>query len=143
MSNPSADHDDGNLRAALTQLLQCPALADKNHSDPAWGCAETAQAISVARAALSPNHQPHAVSQGWRDIETAPRDGTLIDLWCIDRRGNYAPRRLTERQYGRMTNWVGEIVVGWNIGNPYRDWQPTHWMPLPAPPSPAKTGGAE
>jgi len=86
----------------------------------------------------APNHQPHAVSQGWQDIETAPRDGT--PFLCFHPDDVFSP--ITgidliwwEPGIGRWTMdgdnkvpFVGEI---------------THWMPLPAPPSPAKTGGAE
>jgi len=39
------------LRDALDRLLACPAIADENHSDPAWGDNETADAILFARRA--------------------------------------------------------------------------------------------
>lgn len=42
------------LEAALRKLLQCPAIADGSHNEPAWGDAETAEAESFARATLSP-----------------------------------------------------------------------------------------
>ncbi|WP_421930064.1 hypothetical protein [Nitratireductor rhodophyticola] len=41
------------LEEALERLLACPAIADGNHSEPAWGCKETAGAEAFARAALS------------------------------------------------------------------------------------------
>ena len=154
---PSADHDDGNLRAALEQLLQCPALADENHSDPSWGCADTAQAISAARAALSaPNHQPHAVSQGWQPIETAPRDGTpfIGAFWSIrwadsHRRGDIV-RCWYQPEFDAFISSCREMTMapGYTINGKTRELHSpriepvTHWMPLPAPPSPAKTGGA-
>lgn len=40
------------MRAALVALLSTPALADENHDDPTWGCAETSAAITRARALL-------------------------------------------------------------------------------------------
>lgn len=40
------------LEAAVRKLLACPAIADGNHSEPAWGCRETAEAEAFARAAL-------------------------------------------------------------------------------------------
>jgi hypothetical protein len=40
-------------RGALSGLLQCPAIADGNHTEPAWYCEETATAERRARAALS------------------------------------------------------------------------------------------
>ncbi|WP_336057329.1 hypothetical protein [Nitratireductor sp. CH_MIT9313-5] len=40
------------LEQAIEKLLACPAIADGNHSEPAWGCKETAEAEAFARAAL-------------------------------------------------------------------------------------------
>lgn len=40
------------LEKALGRLLASPALADENHSDPEWGCEETAIAVTAARRAL-------------------------------------------------------------------------------------------
>ena len=62
----------------------------------------------------------------WRPIETAPRDGTKVLLCEADQ--------------------PTEIVLGWWLQNAWRDYgdigcggfddyNPTHWMPLPEPPS--------
>jgi len=40
------------LRETLKGLLQCPAIADGNHNEPAWYDPETAMAEKKARAAL-------------------------------------------------------------------------------------------
>ena len=40
------------LEGALSALLLCPAIADGNHNEPAWGDEETSKAESRARAAL-------------------------------------------------------------------------------------------
>jgi hypothetical protein len=83
-----------------------------------------AQGEAVARAALD------AVPR-WRPIESAPKDGTPVDLWVDGRR------------------WTN---MEWNSTspcNPYGAWKPegasweeelsclnpTHWMPLPEPPT--------
>ena len=81
------------------------------------------------RGLAEPNHQPHAVSQGWQDIETAPRDGSDF---------------LASTAYGvRLVFWDTARGGVWSVW-PGRDkaLHPTHWIPLPAPPSPAKTDPA-
>jgi hypothetical protein len=58
---------------------------------------------------------------GWQPIESAPNDGTRIIAW----HKNYdAP--VTVQLYG---DWWS---VAYDLG-PLKH-QPTHWMPLPAPP---------
>jgi hypothetical protein len=82
--------------------------------------------------------------QGWQGIESAPRDGTAIDLWC----GNSEfPYRVTDVQWREPSEsewWVhgGEGMktadaqwidpCGWPMSG---DEAPTHWMPLPTPPA--------
>lgn len=41
------------LADALEQLHACPMISDVDHNDPDWGCGESAEAESVARAALA------------------------------------------------------------------------------------------
>lgn len=66
----------------------------------------------------------------WQPIETAPRDGTAVLLYC-------------------PTFYFGPgVYLGWWEGThfecctegqtlgPYSDNGATHWMPLPAPPTP-------
>lgn len=71
-----------------------------------------------------PHVQP-AIQQGWQPIETAPKDGT----WVILARSNDAvgPNYWTDY-------WIGSDIQDWaksTLSNP-----PTHWMPLPAAPTP-------
>lgn len=61
----------------------------------------------------------------WQQIDTAPKDGTLILLWC---------EKATEPSLARFDNgyWrnnhYGEREMYWHFSNP------THWMPLPPAP---------
>lgn len=70
----------------------------------------------------------------WQPIETAPRDGTRVIVYC-PRRGVCAPAYWDDCRYARkpIPYWrhYGEFVFG--VWETRRD-QPTHWMPmLPAP----------
>jgi hypothetical protein len=82
-------------------------------------------------------------SDGWRPIETAPRDGTIIDLWSADEFGG----RIPDCYWGFPEHTCGEaghhcdsdwhsLSEGWvhSTFNVRLDDSITHWMPLPAPP---------
>ena len=74
---------------------------------------------------------------GWQPIETAPRDGTVILLaqgspWFSVAAGRWWPENPDEGE--RYPWWVADdcnddLVNGWQKDCP------THWRPLPAPPS--------
>ena len=79
--------------------------------------------------ALAAKLRALAEATGWRDIATAPRDGTEIDVWCIDH---------ADEGYQRVTNAWWSVPDGrWRC---YTDdgliWasQPVFWQPLPPPP---------
>lgn len=78
----------------------------------------------------------------WQPIETAPRDGTVIDLWIECR------LQVVNSYRAPNCTWVDIddrrlVYSGWVITN--NQWfpdhflstellVPTHWMPLPEPP---------
>lgn len=84
-----------------------------------------------------PNDSP-PVPHAWRDISTAPKDGTYVLLWW---RSQLACGHWCDTPFA-----FGDAVRGW-IGSTFdsRDpshatpvvlgEQPTHWMPLPLPPT--------
>ena len=58
----------------------------------------------------------------WRPIEEAPKDGTWIMTYCP---------ALSVASYPTVVFWDD----GWvPPGNDLSEVEPTHWMPLPAPP---------
>lgn len=68
----------------------------------------------------------------WQPIETAPKDGT--EMWA------YSPK------WGQYkTAWRPQDCKGWGCIDSccgyYEDLAPTHWMPLPEPPSADETRG--
>ena len=73
--------------------------------------------------------------EGWRPIESAPRDGTKVDLWGINHL-HYAKRgeRIANIAWGPVMDWMGHERDDWRHGQG-ESFQPTHWRPLPAPPA--------
>lgn len=78
----------------------------------------------------------------WLPIESAPRDGTIIDAW-ID--GEFSGRR-TDISWREPTDSEWWVHGSDTIETPEATWhdcfgplgsweQPTHWMPLPPPPT--------
>jgi len=69
----------------------------------------------------------------WQPIETAPKDGTVIDLWD----GHYKHRVVNARWANHY--WMNGVPIrekSWGSNDrdgPFCD-KPTHWMPLPKPP---------
>ena len=74
----------------------------------------------------------------WRDIETAPKDGTVVDLWCtrVHCHGDEQQVRKCNVHWGDMANmFTGEVYPGWvGLGEIYATNEPSHWMPQPDPP---------
>ena len=80
----------------------------------------------------------------WQDIATAPRDGTAVFLWLPEIPDQQHARRIETRWMGFC--WANEFGNGpaYNVnarpknGMLVATWesiQPSHWMPLPSPPS--------
>lgn len=68
----------------------------------------------------------------WQSIETAPLDGTPIDLWVPLRFGPKVDYRFA----GVCWDIKNECWVDYFDGDPvdFCESQPTHWMPLPEGP---------
>jgi hypothetical protein len=98
-----------------------------------WLIEDMKPAIDEARAALQ---QPVESAGDWRLIETAPKDGTEIDVWCSSSHpGDNGGYRIANAYWSRAEHkWLKR-----GQGD-CRTWmhQPTHWMPLPSAPA---TGG--
>lgn len=66
---------------------------------------------------------------GWRPIETAPRDGTYILIGWFEFEGQNSME---------VAFWHGTLGAWCQTSKAFTsdpNWQPTHWMPLPSPPS--------
>ena len=74
-------------------------------------------------------------AQEWQTIDTAPKDGTEIDLWAFDREHCCWSRR-PDCYWSAMMKNLNEESEGWaGLWEMHCDFQPpTHWRPLPPPP---------
>lgn len=81
----------------------------------------------------------------WQPIETAPRDGTeIIGAFCndygyMDKPTVYGPWTCAFRKGRWMASWDDTHVIESEsyAGTEYKgtDIDPTHWQPIPEPPS--------
>lgn len=69
---------------------------------------------------------------GWRPIDSAPRDGTKVDLWCRAPGISAGPGRVPDCWYSVGKWWCyddyGDDQCRSEVHNA------THFMPLPEPP---------
>lgn len=72
----------------------------------------------------------------WMPIESAPKDGTDIDLWMSGPSSPEGYREpmsgwdATREEWMAFSDYWGEVPIGRMVGD-----APTHWMPLPEPPN--------
>ena len=90
----------------------------------------------------------------WQLIETAPKDGTeilvcsdygavILARWVAPCDFLYASEHEGMADFDEPDWFYADFIEGGRLSN---EGQPTHWMPLPAPPSDAhgtETGGVE
>jgi hypothetical protein len=73
----------------------------------------------------------------WQPIETAPRDGTFVDLWFPHNGETLQSRRVADCRWLKIKAFEADSLYAWfaqSGGRAFRMDGPTHWMPLPEPP---------
>ena len=97
---------------------------------------EAIGAGGVSGALMGIAAPPTAQAEGWRPISTAPKDGALIVLGA--RNGVWLGKYLPVYQSGyRPENpWSSMLLNHDHMAERYT--RPTHWMPLPPPPTSAE-----
>lgn len=134
---------DGDVSSVICNVLRA-AYGDDWSSNPG----DTAR----IRSALVPSPQQHSSQAdtpgipatgsgetGWRDIASAPKDGTKFDVW-------QGGRRVVDVYWSNVEDaWAVDGMYGPEEPAPLAIFPPvTHWMPLPASPAnPAETQAVE
>jgi hypothetical protein len=70
----------------------------------------------------------------WQPIDTAPKDGTRIDIWAktwLSYNDTFIHKRFPDCCWSKGDSECNRPPA-WNNLN--TEWHPTHWMPLPDPP---------
>ena len=114
--------DDGRYFVSCQDCFCCLGEAYDSYAMPAHIFYEREAAIAAWNTRSPPTG---ALDPVWRPIETAPKDGTVVDLWSCC--------RLTDCRW-ESSPYAGDISWGWTNQSLGRITSATHWMPLPAPP---------
>ncbi len=72
----------------------------------------------------------------WKPIESAPKDGTRVLLWPGTTGPNHSGDKIVFLAYWWQPH--NPKSPGFWVGNVGKRERPTHWMPLPDPPSTEK-----
>jgi len=104
----------------LSAALDDPQVCDEMKADiEAW--------FDAGQPSLA-DQQDQNAKDAWQPIETAPNDGTRVIVWH-----EHFTAPCSARYYSPSSEWM--MYYG---GSSFKR-QPTHWMPLPAPPGAART----
>lgn len=137
----------------IAMARECAAEVWSNISDATLilsGRYDHIPTVQSALLAIDRMQERVRAETDWQDIATAPRDGTLIDVW----RGGEFPRRVPDVSWREPTNSEWWVHGGDTIRTPAATWHdmfgpfgkddtPTHWRPLPSPPAIRETPHAE
>lgn len=94
-----------------------------------WTWPATWRDIEVESLYASPAPQVPAQSEGWRPIDTAPKDGTSVLCFAqLDGGGNRTVILRWNREPKFGSRWMTDVLA-------FVPFTPTHWMPLPASPT--------
>ena len=138
---PAATELDAGLRQTLTGAK---GAIDRMRRGLREGCTYRDRLLSIGEldavsdlirdALAAPSSDRGGATDGWRDIATAPKDGTLYLVFGLDTDGHpEIAVAFWRAQHG--TCWIAP--TGWERVHP------THWRPLPAPPTTSTTTGTE
>lgn len=139
-SEPSDARVEAGKAAALASMQEAGIYMSNG-----W-LTEMIGAVLQAADAVSASTRSGDVSKSggeidrWQPIETAPKDGRLVQVWPPTYTGTLSCARWNEDKYARKPRPYWDRVDAFSTTTS-RDRQPTHWMPIPAAPGPEKEAG--
>jgi hypothetical protein len=74
----------------------------------------------------------------WKSIDSAPKDGTRVLLWCPEDKSLWFAHWARDEWFG--VDELGLTRIGHDPGTAVTGWFPTLWQPMPLPPPPAPAG---
>jgi hypothetical protein len=107
--------------------------------DPHWWANLIARRFAQFAAKQAPPAAAGKKYMNWQPIETAPKDGCVIMLWCGDVDFGYYSKagwRICNNGDYRDGGHGQDYLCGTDPHSQYAP--PTHWMPLPEPPKDAE-----
>ena len=119
----------------------------------AEGVAALQQAGDLFAEIAKKSPEPAAEPVAWRPIETAPKDGSIIDVWRPEGGRDTVFWGFPSHECGEMgqycdSEWHSIRAPGWVcstfnqlVGRKHAPF--THWMPLPSAPLPQQTALVE
>lgn len=121
--------------ASASEVEGLAARLEVAASDPMWADHAEVSKRLLAQAAAALQSQAARIATleglGWQPIETAPKDGRDI---LVSGCSCGPPVRIACWGTGRYLGRVKGREWGW-VDHPGHTCDPTHWMPLPAPPA--------
>lgn len=82
---------------------------------------------------------PKPPNMAWQPIETAPKDGTVVDLWVIDSGSVPSEYRVVDAFWQNPAGWwAANMGYDGETGPVWKDLKPTHWCRYQPPPMPLK-----
>lgn len=139
--------DESAAVEAMARAIFEQAAMDSHIIVSPWQGQDRAEFRRQAKSALSALRP--FLGDGWRTMESAPKDGTWIDLWTARHFETGQPERMAgcrwghpiwHRKFGPFPDDVPDGFECWVDGMCHGVADPSHWRPLPAQPDSGKEG---
>lgn len=118
-------------------MMDTTNIVDELRAHNRWRCGGAGPATDARRLTMLIDAACDALEQaGWRDIASAPRDGSEFQAWVVGEDGGYglwepSCHFAADGRFGVLVQIYDSQGWDYDVGMP-----PTHWMPQPSAPTP-------